>query len=659
MERTKIFISHAGADVLIHGKSDDTLQPIVSRFVDKLTLEGAEVFMSSNPNLGLNSAADLLLSLKEHIEDKDTNIFLVLITDNYLRSPFCIYELCLIQTEKQKSNRDLEVHYIYANQEVEQRVPDLGINSTVYCVLSSGEKKVKEFILKKENKIYPILKKSEREFTRFLKYMRGKDKKYQLESCNKPYIGQTIEERNEINGYVEKVGIKRLASSGIYGRDELKKHAQKAKAIYCVSTTGAGLLKTLKEEILPEALLNNVQFHMILPPRNSAFCEDVAMAETQDYTDNEIVTIQNKHRIYNEYEAAIQYLNEAYLKAKKLAAEENIDNIGSIWIHNSRTLLRQTIFLTEDRDGSIWGWMSATLPPIRSVDSPDILFECKKKSPNNNQLGHFVLQHCECLAKMDSAPYQITGRTTVEDIENKGTMQLVDNAPFLSYWNRLYDKAAPADTNSLTLIEIAAQHPLKNGEEPAEEFEARLNEAIRLYRSLKNENSDRVVKLYVPGSRHCEDGKCDKVSLSRAGIKYLKKNLSEKEQSDILKEKDTNHKYMPQSGVYNSMDECYVATKVYYELLEQHNYNTGQIICVCSPNQVMRKTFIYLRYGIEVMCHSVPIPGMKMYHNPVYEYFESLRKTIYNSNDWQNPENDQFIESRKSRSPRFAKKKKL
>ena len=106
------------------------------------------------------------------------------------------------------------------------------------------------------------------------------------------------------------------------------------------------------------------------------------------------------------------------------------------------------------------------------------------------------------------------------------------------------------------------------------------------------------------------------------------------------------------NGVYNSMDECYVASEIYKELLSVYKCKEGQIICVCSPNQVMRKTFIYLRYGIEVMCHSVPIPGKMMYHNPVWEYFGSLHKAVYSNNDWQNPENDQFIESRKSRSPR-------
>ena len=651
MERTKIFISHAGADVLVPGKSGDTLHPVVSSLVNKMTNEGAEVFMSSNPKLGLNSAADLLLSLKNHIEDQDTNIFLVLITDNYLRSPFCIYELCLIQTEKQKQNREIEVHYIYANQDVEKRVPDIGIKSTVYCVLSDGEKKVKEFILKKENKIYPILKKSESEFSRFLRYMGGRDKKYRVLPCNKPYIGQTMNERNEINGYVEKVGIKRLASSGVYNREELKKHAKNAKAIYCISTTGAGLLKTLKEEILPTSLQNeDFQFHMILPPRNSAFCEDVAIAETQGYIDNEVITNQNKHRIYQEYEASIQYLNEAYLKAEKIAKEQNREVLGKIIIHNSKTLLRQTIFLTEERDATIWGWLSATLPPIRSIDSPDILFECSQTS-QENQLGKFVLQHCKCLEKIAGEGYVINGRTRVEDIKQDDKMHLVDYLPDLNYWNWMYEHAQPANANGLTLIEIAAQHPLKNGKEPAEEFEGRLQEAIRLYRSLKNEKQDRIVKLYVPGSRHCENGKCDKLTLSQAGIEYLKKHLNEIEQLDILKEEDTNQKYMP-NGVYNSMDECYVASEIYKELLSVYKSKEGQIICVCSPNQVMRKTFIYLRYGIEVMCHSVPIPGKMMYHNPVWEYFGSLHKAVYSNNDWQNPENDQFIESRKSRSPR-------
>ena len=54
--------------------------------------------------------------------------------------------------------------------------------------------------------------------------------------------------------------------------------------------------------------------------------------------------------------------------------------------------------------------------------------------------------------------------------------------------------------NKKILIEIAAQHPLKNGKEPGEEFENRLLKGIELYKR-EIEKGNEVI-FYIPGSIH-------------------------------------------------------------------------------------------------------------------------------------------------------------
>ena len=639
-QKKHIFISHAGADVKVKNQDGkEILHPALSRLINSID---ANIFLSSDPKRGLGSADKLLPAIQEHVKQAD--VCLVFVTDNFLRSHYCIYELCLIQALNKK-----EVHFFYANEAVRQSMPEgLGDNASLFHYLSAGTDEIIKHIFAKRSQLSVLLKKVLPEFEAFLQYMAGNDSAFSLTPCSKPYIGQTGKEREAINGYLESIGIRRMAASNIYSKKELAAHVNNAHDVYCVSTTGAGLLKSLKEDILPKALLKEgFVFHMLIPPRDSQFCNDVAKAECSLFQDNEIINIQNKKRIYNEYEASIQYLNEAYLKAQMLS---NGEVKGKILIHNSLTLLRQTILITEESD-TIWGWLSATMPPLRSIDSPDILFECSTTG-KKKQLGQVVLEHCRCLAEMAGEGYPVNGHTLVEDIEDANDMHLIDAAPYETYWLSLFENAMPADPEGLTLIEIAAQHPLTDGRTPNKEFAARLDEAIRIYRQLKAADNKRIVKLYVPGSQHCENEQCDTISLSEAGITYLRNQLTESEQRDILSDEETNIKYMKQHGVYNSMDECYVASCVFKDMLSTYNYKGGQLLCICSPNQVMRKTFIYLRYGIEAMCYSAPVPGKIMFHNPVKEYFISLRNIIYNCSDWQNVTNEQYQLSRSTRKPK-------
>lgn len=119
------------------------------------------------------------------------------------------------------------------------------------------------------------------------------------------------------------------------------------------------------------------------------------------------------------------------------------------------------------------------------------------------------------------------------------------------------------------LIEVAAQHPLKEGKFPGEEYAKRLDIACELI--------DEDTYIYLPGSLHVPD----EIPLSEAGKEYLlKKGVPE---DKIITTEDE---------VYNSADECKVASKI---LLENE---FAELICICSPAQLMRKALSYISFGV-------------------------------------------------------------
>lgn len=167
------------------------------------------------------------------------------------------------------------------------------------------------------------------------------------------------------------------------------------------------------------------------------------------------------------------------------------------------------------------------------------------------------------------------------------------------------------------LIEVAAQHPLKDGRYPAEEFQARLDLGLKLYNELADKE---VVKFYIPGSKHQENGKADLVSLSEAGKNYL---IGKGVPAENVFADDANFEIMGEKGVYNSTDECYVSCKLF------EKYNFKELHLVCSPNQMMRKMLCYIDFGCFPNIHTASYE--KMYHNPINEIFECIPKVLENN----------------------------
>lgn len=120
-----------------------------------------------------------------------------------------------------------------------------------------------------------------------------------------------------------------------------------------------------------------------------------------------------------------------------------------------------------------------------------------------------------------------------------------------------------------TLVEVAAKHPLREGKFPGEEYAKRLDIACELV--------DEDTYIYLPGSLHAPDD----IPLSEAGKEYLlKKGVPE----DRL--------IITEDEVYNSTDECKVASRILVE------NEFAELICICSPAQLMRKALSYISFGV-------------------------------------------------------------
>lgn len=178
--------------------------------------------------------------------------------------------------------------------------------------------------------------------------------------------------------------------------------------------------------------------------------------------------------------------------------------------------------------------------------------------------------------------------------------------------------------NNKVLIEVAAQHPLINGK-PGEEFEHRLKKGIQIYNDEKEKGNDPII--YIPGSLHSikknGEWETDERSLSLAGKIYLMEHGIPEES---IRSEESNERFK-EDGVYNSGDECLVATLI------AKDEEIDRIVSVVSPVQISRKALFYLEYGYVPEMYGVGLE--KTYHNYIGEAFWSLYITYFIDHTWQ------------------------
>lgn len=603
-KKKRLFISHT---------KDDYIQTNMEVLLCSVLEKNYELFCSSNPLKGIESGKKLHEEMNRQLSECD--VFMAVVTENYLRSPHCLYEMSVARFLKKQ-----ELIIIYANNDIMKRINNIadpewiGINLNTYDGIQDGVQRIiNSFGLK-----YDLYKE------KIFCFLNSISK---ITSSSRSFVGMSEETYNNILDYCQKEGITKFNKGQVYTKEEMIAKFSQAKEVYIVSTTGAGLLKTLKEEALIKALGNKAKVNIILPDRDSQFCQDVAVAECTRGGFNHVIAEQNRFRIESEFVATIQYLNEAYCLAKmKYPA-----GIGTIDCYNSRTLLRQTIVLLVLEDNHSWGWVNMTMAPLRTTDTPSIAI-----SDINVQKGldKMIISHCNCL--MNIAENRNEKRT----IDGKSSAEKLERTYHEEYWFKKKNQAQTFMKNRKysrkVLIEVAAQHPLNEGHYPNEEFQRRLDTAIQLCQEIGPQR----VWFYVPGSRHKYNGIADEISLSEAGCTYLTEHGIDR---DKIFSNEANIKYKGNQGVYNSADESYVASQIFMD------NDFGRLICVCSSFQTLRKSFYYIEFGLIADCYGVP--SGEMFHDPISEYFGSLHYTVIEDHSWQDELSEAASNSRKERMP--------
>lgn len=309
---------------------------------------------------------------------------------------------------------------------------------------------------------------------------------------------------------------------------------------------------------------------------------------------------------YNEFLSNIEMLEKnAGLRSDSLISAEIFDIIEKFSDEKNFEMrfytssYRLPIVIVEYSNGTKKGWLTVTLPPYKSTKS----FMLTGRSLDGNfeqdinfiemMTTHFdtVWNYASC--SIDEFKSKIVSRKQAE-------------------WGEKYDEAKKfmeTRTGGKVLIEVAAQHPLINGTEPNEEFRGRLDKALTTAEIIGLQN----VYFYVPGNLHSENGVQDKCTLSDVGKEYLiKHGIS----SERIYGHEYNNIYKGEKGVYNSTDECYVASCIF------KSDEFKEMICVCSPAQMLRKVFSYIGMGLVPQIEVFSC--IDMYHNYIEEFFRAV-----------------------------------
>lgn len=442
-----------------------------------------------------------------------------------------------------------------------------------------------------------------------------------------------------------KAGIINIVNGGNYFK-QFKKRLKDANKLDLFFTTGRGFIVN-NQALLGEFIASGGTIRLLCGFPNHDFLCDVASAEYVKYG--------KRNDIHEEFLQVITTLGHIYSNALMLRKKSNIKGpMGSIYVGNSATLFRSSIVICHYKNNNLWGWLTITLPPEKSVDMLSVELEYQSdKSEDNNLLliskNHF--NNVWQTAENNSQVFSIDETSDFSALNKKCSKTSGSALDNREYWEEKWRIAKASQrhrSGNRILIEVAAQHPLKDGLYPDIEFSARLDFAFQLYNNLHEKNIE--VEIYVPGSLHLDFERIpDDCSLSSAGIDYLKnKGIPE----NCLHGDDLNNRYDRKrkwSGVFNSGDECYIASQYFNEKHSQFS----NLISVCSPNQLMRKTLFYINQGIIPMIYTVPVN--KMFHNFIYELYNAVPDVLSNDNSYQEADSAQAKRSREERMPGFKR----
>lgn len=446
-------------------------------------------------------------------------------------------------------------------------------------------------------------------------------------------VGWIRETDSEIFKSMLTAGVTDIDLDGVLEKDKIKSILTTKTDLYIFFTTGKSFF-TSNSMLLTEYVANGGNIHFLCAKPNSAFLNDVQKIE-------ECAGYGSRESIHAELNIVIVELKEILNRAQNINPE---CDTGTIEIGFCETLFRSSFFIAVDGSNQATGLFTITLPPAKSKETISLVINSDNSGGTNN-LAKRALTHFEYvwrIAKEENSIYSISDKLYIYALDSKD----IDKR----YWQEkevLANKnAKKRKRNKGILIEVAAQHPLKDGELPDEEFAARLNVAYEFY--VREAKAGKNVEIFVPGDLHLDfDGVPDDVSLSYAGVEYL---INKGVPAEALHGEDYNRKFESDKfhkGVYNTADECYIAAKRFEEGINEFK----ELYCVCSPNQVMRKMLFYLEFGIYPKI--VTVPTEKMYHNFVNEMFEAVPYIVHDDHNYQGTDSSEAVRTRKERMPGY------
>lgn len=361
-------------------------------------------------------------------------------------------------------------------------------------------------------------------------------------------------------------------------RREVLEMCRKAEKIKIIYVSGARYLSIYRKE-LREAMKNGVEIQVLCAAVSGPFLPDIERMERSMMFEGKSIREPNQF-IRDETEQIVKDYKDTNMQFRFYSTEYRLPYVIAYY-----------------KDGSIRAWLTMSLPPYKSR-------YC------------FVLRGKRNSGKVSEAEEL----DFIEMMENNfdKIWEFASNTPegaLYESWMKKYQNAKRnmelSKVRKSVLVEISAQHPLVDGLRPNEEFQCRLLAGVELYNKLTTQGKQ--VKLYVPGSLHMDGGKADKISLSEAGTRFLiKQGIPAKK----IYGEDANELFKGEEGVYNSSDECYVASR----LFQEHKF--GQLYCVCSSAQMMRKALSYIQFGCLPYFHTVSAD--EMFHNFIDEIFRNI-----------------------------------
>lgn len=438
-----------------------------------------------------------------------------------------------------------------------------------------------------------------------------------------------------ISKKMESYGFKGTASKKGFSKTDIKKMCKDTERLDIIFVSGYGFFSANKTP-LKKAMDKGMHIRFLCAQVYNHFLTDIENLEVEQKNRKSGTKISEEIReIVNEYESYILDINVVEQYLNKIKQLEQLD-IEQGYLENGKDIKKEIeklckqleyykrekkmeirYYSTEYRlpfilsqskpsKGKITtkAWLNITLPPYKSVEN--FMLTGERVDDINKDEGDFNF-----IEMMEEH---------FESIWNKASLTLGENEikkeSQYKNWEELLKSSSERmiksrQTGNGLLIEVAAQHPLDEGKYPNEEFSKRLDKAIELYNRLNQ--SGESVYIYVPGSIHKNNEVVDELSLSGAGKNYLvEKGIS----SAVIYSDEMNVKYKGDQGVYNSTDECYVATQIFEEM------KFKQIYCVCSPAQLLRKAFSYIKFG--TLPYFEVANAERLHHSYVDEYFKMI-----------------------------------